>query len=245
MQIPVPPTGICFCGGDNSGHDIAACLVYVGVMDVKDFKYRLRRFLLLSMLGLAIGGAIAYVSVLQERQTETSSSHGGMIATAIGGPFDLVDQDGITRSEKDYAGKYKLIYFGFTYCPAICPTELSKMAEAYLSLTAEERARIQPIFITVDPERDTPEVMKGYVGLFMPQLAGLTGTSAQIENVKSAFKVYAAKVPQEGGDADDYTVDHSSLIYYLAPDGQVIAMFKTADTAQQIAVRMKELFGLD
>lgn len=158
-------------------------------------------------------------------------------ATTIGNEFSLVDIGGIPRTQDDYKETYKLVYFGFTYCPAICPTELSKMTEAYLSLPENMQHNIRPIFITVDPERDTPAVMKGYVSLFMPQLVGLTGSVAQIEAAKKSFKVYAAKVPE----GDEYTMDHSSFIYFQTPDNKTAAIFRTSDTSEQMAQRISEI----
>lgn len=201
---------------------------------------------MLALVGFVVGGAVGGWSLLKSGVSENKENGGGheMVSAKIGGAFSLIDQDNVPRTEKDYVDKYKLIYFGFTYCPAICPTELSKMAEAYLSLPVEVQQKIQPIFITVDPDRDTPAVMKGYVGLFMPQLVGLTGTPAQVEAAKKDFKVYAVKVP-EGPGKDDYTIDHSSMIYFLTPDGETVAMFKTGDTSEKIAERIKELLGQD
>ncbi|MBE2190687.1 MAG: SCO family protein [Alphaproteobacteria bacterium] len=204
---------------------------------VMNFKHRLQRFFVLAALGLVLGALIGYWSSRNDAP-DSRSEKSMLVATSIGGAFSLVDQDGIARSEKDYAGKYLLIYFGFTYCPAICPTELSKITEAYLSLPEAFQEQVQPIFVTIDPERDTPDVLKGYVGLFMPQLVGLTGTIEQIEEVKRSFKVYAAKVPDEGGGAEDYTMDHTSLIYLFDPEGHVVAMFKTADTSDDIQFRL-------
>ena len=108
---------------------------------------------------------------------------------------------------------------------------LQKMAEAYHALPKNWQDRIQPLFISVDPERDTPEVLKNYVALFLPELVGLTGTPVQIDAIKRAYKIYAAKIP----DGDSYTMDHSSYIYLMAPDGTAKAMFKTSDTAKDIA----------
>ncbi len=204
------------------------------------------RVVLLSILGLAIGFGIALYSKKEGSlppSQDQSSSH-ILVATSLGGPFSLVDQDGIPRTEKDYADKFKLMYFGFTYCPAICPTELSKMSEAYLSLPEEMQQKLQPIFITIDPERDTPTVIKGYVNLFMPQLVGLTGSVDQIESVKKSFKVYAAKVSEgDGSDPEDYTMDHSSMIYLLDPAGQTVGLFKTADTSEDIKARLMDVLA--
>lgn len=203
-------------------------------------KQRLFRTLILSTIGLLIGAAIAFVSVMAERSnpSSTSSSKSIVNAAAIGGPYTLIDQNGTTRTEADFKSTYKLLYFGFSYCPAICPTELQKIATALKNIPAEMQAQIQPIFITIDPERDTPAVLKNYVALFDPRLIGLTGTPEQIEAVKKSYKIYAAKVPPEkGAAADEYTMDHSSFIYYLTPDDHLIMLFRAEDSADEM-VRM-------
>lgn len=148
------------------------------------------------------------------------------------GPFTVVDQDGKTITEKDYAGQYKLIYFGFTFCPAICPTELSKMTTALKALSPAEAEKIQPLFVTVDPERDTPKVMKTYISMFHPKLIGLTGTPEQIKDMLKTYKIYAAKV--EDPALSEYTMDHSSFVYFIAPDGRLLHIFKMPDTAAEM-----------
>lgn len=191
-------------------------------------KDRLIRTALLAAIGLCLGALIAGISALSSKKNDNTPAI--LNVAGVGGPFELTDQDGKIRSEKDFAGKYKLIYFGFTSCPAICPTELQKTAEAYKELSDSQKDQIQMIFITVDPERDTSKVLKKYVGLFDPSMVGLTGTPEQIEAVKSEFKVYAAKVP----DGDDYTMDHSSFIYFMSPDDTLITLFKTQQTATEM-----------
>lgn len=207
-----------------------------------NLKNRLQRFLILSALGLTLGAGIAGISILLGKQEgDNNSSSQVLVAPGIGGKFTLVNQDGKTVTEKDFQGKYLFIYFGFTYCPAICPTELQKMTEAFYALPKQWQDRIQPIFITIDPERDTPEALKNYVGLFMPELIGLTGNKDQIEAVKKAYKVYAVKAPE--GDA--YTMDHSSFIYFMNMNNEPMAMFKTSDTADKMATTIKSLVGLE
>lgn len=151
---------------------------------------------------------------------------------AFGGPFTLTDHTGKTVSEKDYAGTYRLIYFGFTYCPAICPTELAKITNA-LNLLGDKGKDIQPLFITIDPERDTVEAMGKYVSLFHPSLVGLTGTPAQTKDVAKAYKIYFAKVKDES--MSDYTMDHSSFIYFIAPDDRLLRIFRMEDSAETMA----------
>jgi len=210
---------------------------------------RLKRFFVLALIGFAIGALIAYLSVRSEQASgpasdETTGVSMPLVATGMGSHFSLIDQNGVARTQADYADKYKLVYFGFTYCPAICPTELSKMAEAYLALPKEVQQHLQPIFITVDPERDTPDVMKGYVSLFMPQLVGLTGSIDQVEEVKKSFKVYAAKVPDEN-DPESYTMDHTSLIYFLSPENEPLAFFKTGDSSDVLKERILSVISRD
>ncbi len=151
---------------------------------------------------------------------------------SIGGPYELVDQDGNVRSDTDFAGKYKLIYFGFTYCPAICPTELAKITATLKTLPQAVADRIQPLFITIDPERDTPEVMKSYISLFDPRFIGLTGSVEQINHVKSAYRIYAQKVQSE--DLSDYTMDHSSYVYLMSPDDELISIYRGKDTVAKL-----------
>lgn len=154
--------------------------------------------------------------------------------------FSLVDHEGNLRTETDFSQPYKLVYFGFTYCPLICPTELQKMAEAYLKLSRAEQKLIQPLFISVDPERDTPDVLKNYVDLFLPNLMGLTGSVEQVEAAKKAYGVFSRKVPE----GEDYTVDHSSFTYLIGPNDQLLAQFKATDSSATLAARIQEEVSL-
>lgn len=185
----------------------------------------------LLVLTLLIALVLGYALSNTGGQTISNAPSKTLLAVTedvFGGPFSLVDHNGKTVTDKDYADKFKLIYFGFTFCPAICPTELAKMTAA-LNALGEEAKKIQPLFITVDPERDTVEKMKPYVALFHPSLVGLTGTPEQIKNTTKAYKIYAAKV--EDPSLSDYTVDHSSFIYLIAPDGRLLYIFKSSDDA--------------
>jgi cytochrome oxidase Cu insertion factor (SCO1/SenC/PrrC family) len=144
---------------------------------------------------------------------------------SIGGSFTLIDQDGHRRSSADFAGRPMLIYFGYTYCPDVCPTTLSLMADA-LTKAGSKGARVVPIFITIDPERDTPAKLKGYVKSFGPQFVGLTGDLATITKVAADYRVYFRKHPLDGGN---YGLDHSSVIYLMGPDGKFVTYWD--DTA--------------
>lgn len=157
--------------------------------------------------------------------------------------FTLVDHTGLVRSEKDFAAPWKLVYFGFTSCPVICPTELQKMAQAYLRLPETQQRLIQPLFISVDPERDTPEVLSNYVDLFLPNLIGLTGTPAQSAAAQRSYGATSRKVFAEGDQRGEYTVDHTSFIYFLGPGNRLAAQFKPSDSAAFMARRIADILA--
>ncbi len=150
----------------------------------------------------------------------------------IGGPFSLTDQNGRRVTEKDFSGKYMLVFFGYTYCPDICPTELQVMTEAVKQMGAKGDA-IQPVFISFDTERDTPETLKAYVENFSPRLIGLTGTAEEIAAAAKAYRVYYRKV--ENGGASDYLMDHSSIVYLMGPDGKFIKHFTYSTDAKALS----------
>ncbi len=142
----------------------------------------------------------------------------------IGGPFTLVDASGKTVTNRTYAGKYMLVYFGYTHCPDMCPTGLMLISNALGQLDEKTRAKIVPIFVTLDPERDTPAVMGDYVRHFGSGLVGLTGSPQQIKQVAEAYKVYYSKVENEGS-ALGYLIDHSGYMYLMGPDGRYVTHF--------------------
>ena len=149
----------------------------------------------------------------------------------IGGPFALIDHDRKARTDVDFRGKLMLVYFGFTYCPDICPTDLQNIGLA-LDKLGEAAERVQPLFITVDPARDTAEHLKDYVPMFHPRLIGLTGDAAAIHKAATAYRAYYAKVPLKD---DDYTVDHSSFIYLVGADGHYLGFFPPGTPPDSIA----------
>jgi protein SCO1/2 len=146
----------------------------------------------------------------------------GAPSLAIGGPFDLIASDGQPVTQASWPGKYLLVYFGYTYCPDVCPTTLSNVAGALDDLGAKAD-RLQPLFITVDPARDTPKVLAEYTAAFTKRLIGLSGSDAQIAQVAKEYRVYYAK-HKTGPGLDDYLMDHSSVIYLMAPDGHLISV---------------------
>ena len=141
----------------------------------------------------------------------------------VGGPFSLVDHTGRRVSNADFSGRFTLVFFGFTFCPDVCPTAL-QVTSAALEKLGPKAARVTPLFITVDPERDTPEQLKSYVGSFHPSLVGLTGTQAEIDAVAKAYRVYFKRVKDERSSAG-YTMDHTSIIYLMGPDGRFLTHF--------------------
>jgi len=154
----------------------------------------------------------------------------------IGGPFALTDQNGVRRTDADFRGKLMLVYFGFTYCPDICPTDLQQMALAVDQLGPAGET-VQPVFITVDPERDTVEHLKDYMALFHPRFVGLTGDAAAIRQAARAYRVYYEKV--ERGDKADYTLDHSVFIYLMDRDGRYLGFFPPGTSAERLAETMR------
>jgi protein SCO1/2 len=156
----------------------------------------------------------------------------------VGGPFALTDQNGVLRTDADYRGKHMLVFFGFTYCPDVCPTTLAVL-KAALDKLGGKAERVVPIFITIDPERDTPAVMKSYVSSFGPRFVGLTGSMADITAAARGYRVYFRKRVQPGGQ---YTMDHSSVIYLMGTDGKFVTHYmpeKGPDTiAEDLAKRL-------
>jgi len=140
---------------------------------------------------------------------------------AIGGPFKLVDQNGQIVTDQDLKGRPFLVFFGFTHCPDVCPTTLFEVSEILRAL-GPDADRTRALFITVDPERDTPAVMKDYLSSFDPHLSGLTGNAAEIAAVAKAYRVYFKKVPLEQGD---YTMDHTAIVYLMDKDARFVSPF--------------------
>ncbi|MDE0333532.1 MAG: SCO family protein [Defluviicoccus sp.] len=163
---------------------------------------------------------------------------GGGIAK-IGGPFVLVDHTGAERTEADLKGRHALIYFGYTFCPDVCPTALADMLIA-LDELGPDAERVQPVFITIDPDRDTPAVLKGYIPNFHPRLIGLSGSAAQVSRAARAYRVYYAKVDDPNA-GENYLMDHSSVIYLMDPDGRYLTHFSHGTGPETMAKRLREL----
>lgn len=151
---------------------------------------------------------------------------------SLGGPFTLVDHTGRTVTERDFAGRPLLVYFGFTYCPDVCPTELGTIAAAIDAL-GPAGERVTPILVSIDPERDTPAALADYVSRFHPRMVGLTGSAEQVAAAARAYRVYYARVRPR--DSTDYLMDHSSFIYFVGPDGRVRSLFRPETTPEAMA----------
>ena len=158
--------------------------------------------------------------------------------TQIGGSYSMVDQDGKPVTDETYHGHYLLYFFGFTNCPSVCPTEMSKITLA-LSIMGKKADNIKPVFVTTDPDRDTPAVVKEYISHFHPYFVGLTGTQDQVTHMEKLFKVYAAKV--DTGDPDNYQVDHSAYSYFFDTDGHFVDVFSADTSAQDMADRLLDI----
>jgi len=159
----------------------------------------------------------------------------GLGASAIGGPFKLIDQDGKTISDADMKGRPFLVFFGYTRCPDVCPTTLFEVSEIMHAL-GKDADRAGALFITVDPERDTPAVMKDYLSSFDPHLRGATGDRAAIEAAEKIFRVYAKKVPTTNGD---YTMDHTALVYLMDKQGRFVAPFSLKRRPEDAAAALR------
>lgn len=197
------------------------------------------RLLLISLLGLLLfaAGLGTWYSLQPAGPSQIVSSETRTSGTAlIGGPFTLTDHQGERRSEADFQGRYMLIFFGYTYCPDICPTTLTTVTQG-LDILAEsdgdKAAAVTPVFISIDPSRDTPEALADYVSHFHPAMVGLTGSEEDVAGAAKAYRIFYQKVVQE--DASDYLMDHSSIIYLMAPDGGYLTHFTHASTPKEIA----------
>ena len=171
-------------------------------------------FLTIALFGLAAGPALT--QQLSSRSAPEAMDVLMWAREPVGGPFALTDHTGKVRTDADFRGKLLLVYFGFTYCPDICQTDLQNIGLALDKLGAAGDA-VQPLFVTLDPERDTAAHLKDYVSLFHPRLIGLTGDAAAIRRAADAYKVYYARAPNPKGDA--YTIDHTAFIYLMDRQG--------------------------
>lgn len=180
---------------------------------------------------------VAVFLILTTGLPRTGNATPPALENLFSGGFTLVDHDGEPRSDRDFRGRYMLIYFGYTYCPTICPTNLQHMALALQTL-GRKAGKVQPLFITIDPARDTPAEIKSYMANFGDRFLGLTGTETQIRAAARAYRVHRRKVVPDKAAPDDYLVDHSSLTLLIGPDGKFLTLFPHDTTGAVMAQRM-------
>ncbi|MDE1148353.1 MAG: SCO family protein [Azospirillaceae bacterium] len=212
-------------------------------------KKRLIRLLLAVVPALILAALVGWWlgAPPSSRPASSASSTGGAPAggtggrivpgVAVGGPFALVDQSGKAVTEKTYDGSWRLMFFGYTFCPDICPTELQVMAQAMDQL-GPDADKVQPLFVSVDPGRDTPQQLSDYVAQFHPRMVGLTGTPAQVQGAIRAWRVYAAKV--NGDDPENYLMDHSTYVYLMDPNNRLATIFARGTTAEDMVKGIRE-----
>jgi protein SCO1/2 len=197
----------------------------------------LLRFTLFSVLGLVVAGLFAWQYGFLSPDGRRS---GGTGIASIGGPFTLTDHTGKTRTEKDFRGKLMLIYFGYTYCPDVCPTALQVMSVAVDGL-GDKAAAVAPIFITVDPARDTVSHLENYVKNFQDGMIGLTGTEEQIRKAAKVYRVYYRKAETGENKGKDYLMDHSSVVYLMDREGRYVTHFTHQSQSEEIEATIRKL----
>lgn len=198
-----------------------------------NFRVRKRWLILSVALLLALGSLIGVGAVMRSPAEDPGSQ-----AVAIGGPFRLTDQHGQRVAAKDFKGDWMLVYFGYTFCPDVCPMTLANMTQALDELPEHQAERIVPVFITVDPKRDTVEQLAEYAPLFGDRLVALTGTDAEVKAAARAYKVYFTKAASSGEGEDDYLMDHSGFIYLMDPDGKYRAHFSHTTPVDELVRRL-------
>lgn len=200
-----------------------------------------RRFTILAIgiAGLAVG--IVFLGLMLAARPNANEDNSAVSAVTIGGPFTLIDTNGKTVTDQTYRGKWILIYFGYTFCPDACPTALNDVSVA-LEKLGSRADRLQPLFITVDPKRDTPQVIAEYLKSFDHRIVGLAGSQAQTDSVAKAYRVYAAS-QENDGDHDRYLVDHSAYFYLMNRDGKFVNVIAGDLSGDQIADRLLKMMA--
>jgi len=191
-------------------------------------------FILVGSLLMLVVAAIGFAFQPSQKAapgtvSQTKVSTAGI--DGLGGSWTLTNHDGNAVTDKDYTGKYRLMFFGFTYCPDVCPTELKRLTMVLQGL-GQDANNVTPLFVTIDPERDTPQALKEYLGRYDPRFIGLTGSVKQIEHMETIYKVYSAKV--DDPELTEYTVNHSALVYLIGPDDKVLHLFHSSETPDQM-----------
>ena len=183
-------------------------------------------------LGAFVAGLVLFSAVIF---IVTGRTPAPVAVSTVGGPFKLVDQNDKPITEQDFKGEPFLVFFGFTHCPDVCPTTLFEVSEIFRALGPDAK-NLRAMFVTLDPERDTPAVMKDYLSSFDPRVIGVTGDEASIAAVIKAYRVYAKKVPQDG---DGYTMDHTAIVYLMGKDGRFVTPFNMKRRPNEAAEDLK------
>lgn len=201
----------------------------------------MRAKLLLSIVAGVLIGGVAAIAVFPDLRGKVLSPMGSTTSgkALIGGPFTLTDQDGKRVTDKDFHGRYLLVFFGFTNCPDICPAGL-QLISAALDKLGPKGDKVTPIFVSVDPERDTRETLAAYVKNFNDRIVGLTGTPEEIAAVARAYKVFYEKTPNETKPAE-YGMNHTSIIYVMGPDGEYVTHFTPMTSVDQMVEKLDKL----
>ncbi|NKB50460.1 MAG: redoxin domain-containing protein [Alphaproteobacteria bacterium] len=187
--------------------------------------------ILLAVLVIAVGAGLAQWLVIRNDDV-TKAASGLITSVEIGGPFALTDHTGKQVTEKDYLGNFTLVFFGYTFCPDVCPTELGDIALA-LDELGDDSVAVTPVMISIDPERDTPEVLSQYVSLFHERLIGLTGSPEAIKQVADAYRIFYKRV--DDPDYSYYLMDHTSFVYLLDPEGNVASLLRYGTSPEEMA----------
>lgn len=190
----------------------------------------MRTFFILLLIGIALGGLFCMPHIFKKEAPTTGKA-------LIGGTFSSTNHLGEYVTDETYRGKYLLVYFGFTSCPDVCPTDLTVISQA-MKLLGDEGKDVQPLFISIDPERDTPVQLKTYLSNFHPSIVGLSGTVEQLKEAAFAYKVYYSKVKDESS-AMGYSMDHSAYTYLMDKEGQYITHFMHAMKPEDMAAQIK------
>jgi protein SCO1/2 len=207
----------------------------MGRRAIRNFNMSARNLRVLLMTGAFLAGLVICFGVVLIVTGRVSAPVAQQIA-AIGGPFRLTDQNGQAVSDQDLKGHPFLVFFGFTHCPDVCPTTLFEVSEILRAL-GPDADRVRALFITVDPERDTPALMKDYLSSFDPHLAGLTGDPAAVTAVAKAYRVYFKKVPLDQGG---YTMDHTAIVYLMDKEGRFVSPFSLKRTIEAAAADLRK-----
>ena len=190
------------------------------------------------LLLCAFGGTLLWRAWGGSAGGATNEGRPPLEGADIGGPFVLIDENGLAVTDRSFTGRWKLIYFGYTFCPDVCPTDMQALAQGLRAFEAADparAARLQPLFVTIDPARDTPDVVKTFTAAFHPRFLGLTGSPAQVAAASKAYRVYANR--GAGSDAD-YLMDHSAIAYLIDPDGKPISFLPQGATPADVAAEL-------